>query len=152
MAMLSAILLIVQVALAFLPNIELISLLIILYSLQLGKKVFPVIYVFVLLEGFLYGFDIWWFSYLYVWSLLALFALLCKKQTSVWFWSIFSGFFGLFFGALCSLPYFAIGGVSAAVAYWTAGLGFDLIHCVGNVTVCFALFRPLRYLLQRFCI
>ena len=70
----TAILFLGQVFLAVLPNIEVVSLLIILYTLTCGKKVFLVIYAFVLLEGFCYGFGIWWFSYLYIWSILALLA------------------------------------------------------------------------------
>lgn len=49
MGILSAILLAAQVSLGFLPNIELVTLLLIVYTLVLKKKVFFVIYVFVLL-------------------------------------------------------------------------------------------------------
>ena len=72
MGLLAAILLIGQVGMAFLPNIEPVSTLIILYTLTHKKYTFYIIYVFVLLEGILYGFGIWWISYLYIWSILAL--------------------------------------------------------------------------------
>ena len=71
MGILSAILLAAQVSLGFLPNIELVTLLLIVYTLVLKKKVFFVIYVFVLLEGMIYGFGLWWINYLYVWSVQA---------------------------------------------------------------------------------
>lgn len=58
MGILSAILLAAQVSLGFLPNIELVTLLLIVYTLVLKKKVFFVIYVFVLLLD-----DLW------IWSL-----------------------------------------------------------------------------------
>ena len=64
MGILSAILLAAQVSLGFLPNIELVTLLLIVYTLVLKKKVFFVIYVFVLLEGMIYGFGLWWINYL----------------------------------------------------------------------------------------
>lgn len=67
MGILSAVLLAAQVSLGFLPNIEIVTLLIIVYTLVLRKKVFFVIYVFVLLEGLIYGFGLWWLNYLYVW-------------------------------------------------------------------------------------
>ena len=57
------------------------------------------IVIFVFLEGFLYGFGIWWFSYLYIWSLLACIVLLLHGNASLLFWGIVSGFFGLSFGA-----------------------------------------------------
>ena len=76
---LAALLFAAQAALAFLPNIELVSLLVILYTLFLGKRVVPVLLVFALLEGLLYGFGLWWVSYLYVWPLLAGLAALLKR-------------------------------------------------------------------------
>lgn len=138
-----------QIAMSFLPNIELVSLLVLVYTLVFGKKVFPVIYAFVFLEGIFYGFGIWWATYLYIWSVLALTVLVFRKQKSVFFWSIVSGFFGLFFGALCALPYFFIGGWKAALAYWLSGIPFDLVHCAGNAAVCLALFKPLHFALDR---
>ena len=95
MGILSAILLAAQVSLGFLPNIELVTLLLIVYTLVLKKKVFFVIYVFVLLEGMIYGFGLWWINYLYVWSVQAVITLLFRKNDSVWFWSILSGIYGI---------------------------------------------------------
>ena len=51
MGILSALLIIGQVALGFLPNIEVVTLLVIAYTLVFGKKVFFIIYIFVLVEG-----------------------------------------------------------------------------------------------------
>jgi len=138
-----------QIAMGFLPNIEIVTLLFILYTLFLGKKVFLIIYAFVLLEGIYYGFGLWWFNYLYVWTILAILVLIFRSQESVWFWSIFSGFFGLSYGALCSIIYLFIGGVNTAFAYWVSGLGFDVLHCIGNVAVCLVLYKPLRYVLDK---
>ena len=126
MGILSALLIIGQVALGFLPNIEVVTLLVIAYTLVFGKKVFFIIYIFVLVEGLIYGFGLWWINYLYVWSVQAAVTLFFRKQKSVLFWSILSGFFGITFGALCALPYFAIGGPQAAFAYWISGLAYDL--------------------------
>lgn len=149
LGILTAVLLGGQVALAALPNVEVVSLLVILYALALGRQVFLVVYAFVLLEGCLYGFGLWWVSYLYVWTLLAGLALaLRRRDLPALFWAIVSGFFGLAFGALCALPYLVAGGPAAALSYWLAGLGFDLIHCAGNFFLCLLLFRPLHRLLE----
>lgn len=150
MGILAAILFMGQVVFSFLPNIEIASLLIMLYALFLHRKVFLVVYSFVILEGLFYGFGIWWFSYLYIWSILAGLTLLLHKNTSVLLWSIFSGFFGLFFGALCALPYLIAGGPAAAFSYWVSGLLFDIFHCIGNFVLCLVLFRPLYSLLAYF--
>lgn len=138
-----------QIAMSFLPNIEIVTLLFILYTLLLGKKVFLVIYAFVLLEGIFYGFGLWWLNYLYIWTILAIVVLIFRNQQSVWFWSIVSGFYGLSYGALCSIIYLFIGGINTAFAYWVSGLGFDVIHCIGNVVVCLILYKPLRYVLEK---
>ena len=68
--MMSALLIAVQVGLAFLPNIELISLLIILSTIVYGWKTLYVIYIFTLAEG-LYGFESV-VNYLYIWTILML--------------------------------------------------------------------------------
>lgn len=149
MGVLTALLFAGQVVMSFLPNLEIVSLLIILYTIFFGKKVFWMIYGFVLLEGFLYGFGMWWFQYLYLWSILAVISMFFRSNTSPLFWSILSGFFGLSFGALCTLPYLIAGGPAAVFSYWVSGLGFDLIHCIGNVVLCLVLFKPLYALLQK---
>lgn len=149
MGVMAAIVFVSQVALSFLPNIELVTLLFILYTLVIGRKVFGVVYAFVFLEVITYGFGLWWINYLYVWTALCFITLVFRKQTSFVFWSIISGFFGLAFGALCSLPYFFISGPSGAFAYWIAGIPSDITHCIGNVFLCLILFKPLHYILMK---
>lgn len=149
MGMMTAVAFASQIAMSFLPNIEIVTLLFILYTLVLGKKVFLVIYAFVLLEGIFYGFGLWWLNYLYIWAILAIVVLIFRKQESVWFWSILSGFYGLAYGALCAVIYLFIGGMNTAFAYWVSGLGFDVTHCIGNVVVCLILYMPLRYVLEK---
>ena len=146
---LSAILLVGQVGMSVLPNIEPVSTLIILYTLIYKKRVFPVIYTFVLLEGVLFGFGIWWISYLYIWSILALIALAFQKLDSAILWAVISGSFGLLFGALCAIPYLISGGPGAAFAYWAAGIPYDILHCLGNFVLTLILYRPLLNLLGR---
>ncbi|MCD7862523.1 MAG: hypothetical protein LUG61_03165 [Lachnospiraceae bacterium] len=136
-------------SLAFLPNVELVTLLIVLYTLFFGRRVFLAIPAFVLLQGLLCGFGLWWIMYLYVWPLLALLTSLFRKQTSFLFWSAFCGLFGLFFGALCSLPYIVLSGPAAALAWWVAGIPFDIVHGVSNAVLCFVLFKPLRLALGK---
>lgn len=149
MGALAAILFVGQLGMSFLPNIEPVSTLIILYTLIYRKQVFPVIYTFVLLEGIVFGFGIWWISYLYIWSILALIVLLLDKMDSALFWAIISGAFGLSFGALCAIPYLISGGPYAAFSYWSAGIPYDIAHCAGNFVLTLVLYRPLLRLLKR---
>ncbi len=154
LAMLSTILIILKVALAGLPNIELITLLIMLYTLHFGRKVLYIIYVFVFIEMCIYGPGIWTINYLYIWTLLALLVWLFRDKKELMFWAFVAGFFGLFFGALTALPYLFIGGFPLALAYWVQGLLYDVIHFAGNFVSVLILFRPLDkallYLRQEF--
>lgn len=144
-ALLAAIMAALQIALAALPNIEPVSLLVLVYTLVFGRDVFYIIYTFVLIEGLFYGFHLWWVTYLYIWSLWALAVLLLgrSKDHSPLMWAVASGAFGLSFGALDALPYL-VGGPMAALSRWIAGIPFDLAHCLGNFFLTLALEQPLR--------
>lgn len=149
MALLTAIMFVGQVSLAFLPNIEVVSLLVIVYTQVYKKKTFFIIYAFAFLEGLTYGFGVWWFGYLYIWSILALIVLLIGKQTSAVLWSIVSGAFGLIYGFLYAIPYFVAGGWAAGFSYWIAGIPYDITHCIGNVVVALLLYKPIHFVLTK---
>ena len=144
-ALLGAILLVVQVALAPLPNIELVSILILVYTLTFGLKALASIYVFVIIEGLIYGFGIWWIHYLYIWTILWAAVMLLKPMGSWIFWTLLLGIYGFCFGALCAIPYLFVGGPGAALAYWISGIPYDIFHCLGNVVAGAVLFKPLMF-------
>lgn len=147
--MMSAILITVQVSLNFLPNIELTTLLIILFTLLFGKKALFIIYIFTLVEGLIYGFHIWWLNYLYIWTILFIIVRLLRKNDTAFFWAVISGIYGFSFGALCSIPYLFIGGIKSATAYWVSGIPFDLIHGIANFLLMLILFHPINYILKK---
>ena len=149
LGLMTALLLVAQVGLSFLPNIELVSLLIIVYTLVFRKKVFLIIYTFVLLEGLIYGFGTWWFTYLYVWTVLALLAWAFREMESTLGWAILNAAFGLMFGALTALTNLFISGIGGMISYWVAGIPFDLMHCAGNFATALVLFKPLTALFKR---
>lgn len=138
----------IQVAMAALPNIELVSLLVILYTLHFGRKTLWIIYLFALLEGIFYGFGIWWVMYLYVWTILWLLVTALRRNRSVLVWAVLASAFGLCYGALCALPYWVSGGWAFAVAWWISGIPFDIVHCISNFVTVFVLFAPLNRLFQ----
>lgn len=140
-----------QVAMAALPNIEPVSTLFLVYTLVLGNKALFPIYIFVLLEGFTYGFGLWWLCYLYIWAILYLIVRLLRKNDSTLFWAVISGAYGLAFGALCAIVYLVTGGPGAALSWWLAGIPYDVIHCAGNFAVTLVLYRPLKTVLTQIC-
>lgn len=148
--MMTATLEVAKTALNFLPNIELVTLLVILYSLYLGKRVFFAVYAFSLIEGLLFGFGVWWIMYLYIWPLLAVITLVFKNVQGRFFWALLAAAFGLTFGLFCAIPYLFIGGPSMAFSWWVAGIPYDLIHCVSNFLTVLVLLPPLRKVMERF--
>lgn len=150
--MMVAILSVSKWILSFLPNIEVTTFLIIMFTLFFKKKMFLVIPAFVLIEGIIYGFGSWWIMYLYTWPLLAFITWIFRKNNSGFFWAVISGLFGLLFGSLCSIPYFVLGaidggfmgGVSSAIAWWIPGIPFDLIHGVANFLIMLILYYPIK--------
>lgn len=134
---------------SFLPNIEPVSLCVMLYAVVFGKKwVYPV-YLYVALEILFYGLGIWNLNYLYTWAILAIAASLLRNMEGRLGWALLSGVFGLAFGALCGIVDVFIGGLGYAVTKWISGIPFDISHCVGNFVIALVLFPPMRDLLQK---
>ena len=139
------------------PNIEMTSFFVILFTLLYPRLTLYAIPVFTLMEGMIYGFGLWWVMYLYAWPLLTLVTRAFSHADSAFFWAVVSGVFGLLFGALCAVPYFFIGFVSGGVsqgltqmfAWWVAGIPFDLIHGVSNFAIMLALYKPISALLRQ---
>lgn len=134
---------------SYLPNIEPVSLLVMVYAVVMGRKALYPIYVYVTLEILVYGLGTWNFNYLYIWGILWLVAYGLRDMEQPLGWAIISGGFGLLFGALCAPVDVFIGGLSFAVAKWSTGISFDLLHCAGNFVIALILFTPLRQLLTK---
>ena len=154
--MMVAVIEVCKVVLMGVPNVELTTFWIIMFSIYFGNKVFLAIPVFILIEGAMFGFQLWWIMYLYMWPSLALLARIVKKIDSVMVYSILSSAYGFLFGFFCAMPYLFIGmadggiknGLYTAFSWWVAGIPFDLVHAVGNL--CAGLFiYPLSCALEK---
>ena len=148
-ALLGAITFVTKMALAPLPNIEPVSLMIMLYAVILGKRCFFPVLVYIGLEWLVWGFGLWTANYLYIWPLLAGIAYLFRGMEAPLGWAVLSGAFGLCFGALCAPVYAIAGGWAYGLSWWVAGIPFDLLHCAGNFAIALVLFNPLRRLLKK---
>lgn len=150
MAMMLAMIETVKRALDFLPNIELVTFLFLVFTLLRGKRVILVSFAFTAAETFVFGSGLWVIMYLYMWPLEIVLVLLLRRKfprpaDGFWWYCILAGVFGLFFGAFCSIPYWILSGPKVAIAWWIAGIPMDILHCVSNFTLCFLLFRPVMY-------
>ena len=138
-----------KVVMAGLPNIEPVSLMVMLFAVTFGARALYPIYVYVALEYLLYGFNYWSIYYLYIWTVLAIAAWLLRKMEHRLGWALLSGGFGLLFGALCAPVDALIGGFAYAAGRWASGIPYDLLHCAGNFVIALLLFVPLRTRMQR---
>ena len=147
--MLGALTFAAKYVMSFLPNIEPVSLMVMLFAVVFGKKwVYPV-YLYVAMEILFYGISLWNINYLYIWAVLAIAARLLRNMRSPLGWALLSGAFGLLFGALCGIVDVFIGGFGYAVTKWVSGIPFDILHCAGNFVIALVMFQPLRKLMER---
>ena len=132
-ALLGAILAVSQIVLNFIPNVELVSTFIIIFSLIFGYKTQYSIFVFNIIMGILYGFGVWIIGYFIIWPSLSIITVLLKNKLidNYLKMSIFCGAFGMIFGALYAIPYIVVNPYYA-LTYWISGLPYDAVHMLGN--------------------
>ena len=132
LAMLGAVMFAFKAAMAALPNIHPVAVFIIAGTIYFGWRMLYAVAVYIMLEGIVYGFGIWWICYLYIWPLLVCIAMLFRNTQGRLFWAVVAAVFGLCFGAMCAIPYIIAGGWAAGFSYWLSGIPFDIAHFVGN--------------------
>lgn len=141
----------IKLALSSLPNINLNALIMMLITVFFGWKAMYTVCVYVMLEGLLFGFGIWWVSYLIVWPLLVILTMFFRKRSSSVFMAVLAGIFGLAFGPLMYIVFFTImGGWKGFLPMWIAGIPYDLIHAASNFLSVITLFRPLSRIFTSF--
>lgn len=138
-----------KVAMSALPNIEPVTLFVLVFGAVFGWKALFIVYVYVLAEILFYGIGTWNINYLYIWAIPALAGWLLQKWKHPVLWAVIAGVYGLLFGALCAPVDLCIGGIGFAVSKWISGIPFDAAHCAGNFALALLLFCPLRKLLHR---
>ena len=143
-----------KIIMEILPNIHLLGMLTMTYTVVFGKKALIPIYIYVMINGLYAGFSMWWIPYLYIWTILwAITMLLPKrmpKKVKCVVYPIVCCIHGFFFGMLYA-PVQALMfrmNFEQMLAWILSGFPWDLIHGVGNL---FAgmLVVPLSELLER---
>ena len=145
--MLGALTFAAKYAMSALPNIEPVSLMVMLFAVTFSAKALFPIYLYVGLEVLFFGLGLWNFNYLYIWAILAVMAWFVRRMEHPLGWAMLSGVYGLLFGLLCAPVDAVIGGFAYAGAKWVSGIPFDLAHCAGNFVIALLLFKPMRKLL-----
>ena len=135
------------------PNIHLLGVFIVAFTVVYRSKALYPIYIYVFLDGLIHGFNMWWIPYLYVWTVLWGAAMLLpknlpKKAAPVIYMAV-SALHGFLFGLLYSPAQALMFGLSlkGTIAWIAAGIPFDLIHGVSNF-ICGILIMPLITVLK----
>lgn len=138
-----------KLVLSFIPNVEIVTLLIIVFTVSLGiKRSLFITIIFVSTEILLYGFSTWVLGYYLVWpALVIVTALVSKAFKTEYGYAAVAGIFGLGFGLIFAIVESFFYGITYGVTYWVRGLPFDIIHGASNYIIALVLFKPLSKLL-----
>ena len=125
---------------SWLPNIEPVSLMVMLFAVTFGWKALFPIYFYVLLIGLSEGMGAWWLPYIYVWTILWGMVMLLPKKMPKWLapivYALVCGLHGFGFGFWWIPSQMALMGFSLeqALIWWQFGfLTADIPHGIGNL-------------------
>lgn len=153
-AMLGALMYISKMIMEFAPNVHLLGVFTIAYTVVYRKKALYPIYIYVILNGIFGGFAPWWLPYLYVWTILwGVVMLLPKKmpkKIAPVVYMVICAAHGFLFGTLYAPVQAILYGLDfkGTLAWIIAGLPWDFIHGVSNF-FCGILIVPIILILRR---
>jgi len=137
------------------PNVHVLGLFIAAMTISYRTRALIPLYAWIMLEGVLTGFSLWWIPYLYVWlPLWGMFMLVGRIKLPIKIkiplYMMLCALHGLSFGTLYAPAQALMFGFSfqVTVAWIIAGLPFDVIHAIGNFAAG-TLILPLSSLLIR---
>ncbi|MDE6915509.1 MAG: hypothetical protein K2P39_01755 [Lachnospiraceae bacterium] len=137
-AMLGAVMYASKLIMEFAPNIHLIGVFTIAFTVVYRKKALYPIYIYILLTGIFNGFSTWWLPYLYIWAVLwgavmILPANIPKKVLPAVYMLVCAAH-GFLYGTLYAPAQALLYGLSfnKMLAWIIAGLPYDCIHGVSN--------------------
>ncbi len=153
-AMLGTLMFCSKIIMEFLPNVHLLGMLTMVYTLVFRTRALIPIYVYVLLNGLYAGFNMWWMPYLYIWTILWGITMLLPKnmpnKVGTVVYPMICALHGFAFGTLYAPAQALMFGMNfeQTVAWIIAGLPWDILHMVGNF-VAGLLIMPLYKVISR---
>ena len=153
-SMLGAVMYASKILMDWAPNIHLLGVFTISFTVVYGKKALYPIYIYVLLLGMLNGFATWWIPHLYVWTILwGITMLLPKKlpnKIRPFIYMIVCSLHGFSYGILYAPSQALLYGLSfeGMIAWIISGLPFDITHGISNF-FCGILIVPIITTLNR---
>ena len=137
-SMLGTIMFCSKIIMEALPNIHLLGMFTMTYTVVFRKKALIPIYLYVMLNGLYAGFNMWWMPYLYIWTILWEITMLLPKRmpkkVKCVVYPIVCGIHGFAFGTLYAPAQAIMFGMNfeTMLAWIIAGLPWDIIHGIGN--------------------
>lgn len=137
--MLGTLMCISKYVMEILPNMHLLAVFTVAFTVVFRKKALYPIYIFVFIIGLFSGFSVWWLPYLYIWAVLWGAVMIIPKNLN-------PKIAPFVYIAVCSLHGFLYGTIYApaqallfgldfkgTVAWIIAGLPFDMVHGFSNL-------------------
>lgn len=149
-----------KLVLMYVPNVEVVTLLIVTYTYAFGLSTgFFSTMVFCTIEGFIWGFNpTWIFSYYIHWGFLSLAAYFLKlmKIRKPIFIALIIAFVTSLFGVQSTFMYYLTGGAvgksgwqARYIATYLAGATFYIVQVVSNFVILLFAFKPVCSFLGR---
>lgn len=153
-AMLGAVMYASKILMELVPNVHLLGVFTVAFTVVYRKKALYPIYIYVFLNGIFSGFSAWWIPYLYIWTFLWGIVMLLPKTMP-------KGIRPLVYMSVCAIHGFLFGTLYApmqaflfglsfrgTIAWIIAGLPWDFVHGISNFC-CGILIVPLISVLKR---
>ena len=140
-AMLGSVMYASKLIMEFAPNIHLIGVFTIAFTVVYRKKALYPLYIYVLMTGILNGFATWWIPYLYLWTVLWGAVMLLPanmpgklKKLQPLVYMLVCAAHAFLYGSLYAPAQALLYGLSfqKMIAWIIAGLPFDCIHGISN--------------------
>ncbi len=141
-SMLSIVLFVSQIALSFIINVNVVSLLLVVYVINLGfKRTMYILVTHIVLLGLYFGFSYWLLGYLWIYPILLIttkliYSLFGKNTVLL---AMNGAIFGLIFGFLFAVHDSVFLGV-LLIPHYFRGLPSDIVHASSNligILLCF---------------
>lgn len=156
-AVFSAMLTGAKFALSWIPNVEIVTLLLAVFAYSYGSRyAIPVATVFSITDILIYGFGYWVISYLIHWNVLVLMVCVLKYKgvKSEYIYALTVGILTFLFGFLTSFIDVSLSGGFMGFGerffvYYLSGTMFYIIHIACNVILIITLFKPLSNIAEK---
>ncbi len=127
-----------KVIMEVLPNVHLLGMFTMVFTIVFRKKALIPIYIFVFITMFFNGLNLWLVPYLYIWTILWGVTMLLPKKMPIKvaciIYPVICALHGLAFGTLYAPVQSLIFGLDfkGMIAWIIAGLPWDAVHGIGN--------------------